>query len=100
MEIRSTAAFDKPIDYILSNYNVITYYIDTYFHDNEELCDSFKIFNRYKKSDVIHFVEIIRKYEKITELTHEIIHELIEKIVVHECILFRTLPSILYLTRV
>lgn len=36
-----------------------------------------------KKSDVIHFVEIIRKYEKITELTHEIIHELIEKIVVH-----------------
>lgn len=54
MEIRSTAAFGKPIDYISANYDFITHYIDSYFYNNEMLCDSFKIFNQYKKSDVIH----------------------------------------------
>lgn len=29
------------------------------------------------------FVELVRKYEKITELTPEIMHELIEKIIIH-----------------
>lgn len=29
------------------------------------------------------FIEVVQKYERITELTPEIMHELIEKIVVH-----------------
>lgn len=37
-----------------------------------------------KSSDVTAFLEIVRKYEHITRLTPEIMHELIEKIVVHE----------------
>ena len=37
-----------------------------------------------KSSDVTAFVSLVRKYEHITELTPEIMHELIEKIVVHE----------------
>lgn len=37
-----------------------------------------------KSSDVTAFLEIVRKYEHITKLTPEIMHELIEKIVVHE----------------
>lgn len=36
-----------------------------------------------RASDVTSFVSIVRKYEYITELTPEIMHELIEKIVVH-----------------
>ncbi|MDE6034360.1 MAG: DUF4368 domain-containing protein [Ruminococcus sp.] len=31
----------------------------------------------------MQFVEIVKKYEKITELTPEILHEFIKKIVVH-----------------
>lgn len=37
-----------------------------------------------KSSDVTSFVELVRKYEHIEELTPEIVHELIEKIDVHE----------------
>ena len=37
-----------------------------------------------KSSDVTAFLEIVRKYEHITRRTPEIMHELIEKIVVHE----------------
>ena len=37
-----------------------------------------------KSSDVTAFVKLVQKYENITELTPEIMHELIEKIVVHE----------------
>ncbi len=37
-----------------------------------------------KSSDVTAFLEIVRKYEHITRLTPEIMHELIEKIVVHK----------------
>ena len=37
-----------------------------------------------KSSDVTAFVKLVQKYEHITELTPEIMHELIEKIVVHE----------------
>lgn len=37
-----------------------------------------------KSSDVMAFVKLVQKYEHITELTPEIMHELIEKIVVHE----------------
>ena len=60
MEIRSTAFFVKPIDYIQSNYNIIIHHIDNYFHDNEMMRDNFKIFNQYKISDVIHvFVSYI-----------------------------------------
>lgn len=36
-----------------------------------------------KSADTSQFLEIIRKYTEITELTPEIMHELIEKIVVH-----------------
>ncbi len=36
-----------------------------------------------KSSDISQFIEIIRKYSEIIELTPEIMHELIEKIVVH-----------------
>ena len=36
-----------------------------------------------KKSDVMSFVSIVKKYEEFTELTPEIMHELIERIVVH-----------------
>ncbi len=36
-----------------------------------------------KNSDTMQFVEIVKKYEKITELTPEILHEFIEKIIVH-----------------
>lgn len=36
-----------------------------------------------KSTDVTAFINVIRKYEHITELTPEIMHELIEKIVVH-----------------
>lgn len=34
-------------------------------------------------ADVTAFIKVVRKYEYITELTPEIMHELIEKIVVH-----------------
>lgn len=37
-----------------------------------------------KSSDVTAFVKLVQSYEHITELTPEIMHELIEKIVVHE----------------
>ncbi len=37
-----------------------------------------------KSSDVTTFIKLVQKYERITELTPEIMHELIEKIVVHE----------------
>ncbi len=36
-----------------------------------------------KSADTSQFLEIVRKYTNITELTPEIMHELIEKIVVH-----------------
>lgn len=36
-----------------------------------------------KSSDVTAFIQAVQKYERITELTPEIMHELIEKIVVH-----------------
>lgn len=36
-----------------------------------------------KSADVTAFIKAVQKYEHITELTLEIIHELIEKIVVH-----------------
>ena len=37
-----------------------------------------------KSSDVTEFIRLVRMYEHITELTPEIMHEFIEKIVVHE----------------
>ena len=36
-----------------------------------------------KSADVTAFIKAVQKYERITELTPEIMHELIEKIVVH-----------------
>jgi len=36
-----------------------------------------------KSADTSQFLEIVRKYTEITELTSEIMHELVEKIVVH-----------------
>ncbi len=36
-----------------------------------------------KSADVTAFIKVVQKYERITELTPEIMHELIEKIVVH-----------------
>ena len=36
-----------------------------------------------KSADVSAFIQAVQKYEHITELTPEIIHELIEKIVIH-----------------
>ena len=36
-----------------------------------------------KSSDVNSFIKVVQKYEHITELTPEIMHELIEKIVVY-----------------
>ena len=36
-----------------------------------------------KSADVTAFIRVVQKYERITELTPEIMHELIEKIVVH-----------------
>jgi len=36
-----------------------------------------------KNADINSFIKIVQKYEHITELTPEIMHELIEKIVVH-----------------
>ena len=36
-----------------------------------------------KSSDVTAFIQAVQKYEYITELTPEIMHELIEKIVIH-----------------
>ena len=36
-----------------------------------------------KSADVNNFIEVVHKYEHITKLTPEIVHELIEKIVVH-----------------
>ena len=36
-----------------------------------------------KSADVTTFISVVKKYERITELTPEIMHELIEKIVVH-----------------
>ena len=36
-----------------------------------------------KSADVNNFIKVVHKYEHITELTPEIMHELIEKIVVY-----------------
>ena len=37
-----------------------------------------------KSSDILHFLEIVRKYERVSELTPKLMHEFVEKIVVHE----------------
>ena len=37
-----------------------------------------------KDADLSRFLQVVRKYEHITELTPKIMHEFIEKIVVHE----------------
>ena len=37
-----------------------------------------------KNSDISHFLEIVRKYEHVPELTPKLMHEFVEKIVVHE----------------
>ena len=37
-----------------------------------------------KNTDISRFLQIVRKYEHITELTPKVMHEFIEKIVVHE----------------
>ena len=37
-----------------------------------------------KSGDISNFIGIVRKYERITALTPEIMHELIDKIIVHE----------------
>lgn len=61
----------------------------TYKDEQEKLKSDFSELSAFvertkkKNSDTMKFVEIVRKYEKITELTPEIMHELIEKIVVH-----------------
>ena len=39
--------------------------------------------NEQKSADTSQFLEIVRKYTEITELTPEIMHELVERIVVH-----------------
>ena len=36
-----------------------------------------------KSADVTSFIQVVQKYERITELTPEIMHELIEMIVIH-----------------
>lgn len=36
-----------------------------------------------KSADVTAFIRVVQKYEHITELTPEIMHELIEKIIIH-----------------
>ena len=36
-----------------------------------------------KSADVSAFIQAVQKYEHITELTPEIMHELVEKIVIH-----------------
>lgn len=38
---------------------------------------------KQKSADVNAFIKVVQKYEHITELSPEIMHELIEKIVVH-----------------
>ena len=48
----------------------------------EELTEFVNI-SEQKSSDISAFISIVRKYEHITELTPEIMHQLIEKIVVH-----------------
>lgn len=47
-----------------------------------ELTDYIEI-SEQKSADVTAFIQVVQKYEHITELTPEIMHELIEKIVVH-----------------
>ena len=37
-----------------------------------------------KSSDISHFLQIVRKYEHISEFTPKLMHEFIEKIIVHE----------------
>ena len=37
-----------------------------------------------KSSDISHFLQIVRRYERISELTPKLMHEFIEKIIVHE----------------
>ncbi len=37
-----------------------------------------------KSSDIFHFLHVVRRYEHISELTPKLIHEFVEKIVVHE----------------
>lgn len=36
-----------------------------------------------KSADVTAFIRVVQKYEHITKLTPEIMHELVEKIVIH-----------------
>ena len=37
-----------------------------------------------KCSDISHFLQIVRRYERVSELTPKLMHEFIEKIIVHE----------------
>ena len=61
----------------------------TYENEQEKLNETGKELSakietaEQKTTDVIAFVRIVKKYQHITELTPEIMHELIEKIVVH-----------------
>ena len=47
------------------------------------LCQPFSPAGRKLSISVTAFIRAVQKYEHITELTPEIMHELIEKIVVH-----------------
>ena len=51
--------------------------------DNAEL-QKFVDEREQKKSDITQFIDLVRKYESIPELTPEVVHDLVEKIVVHE----------------
>ena len=37
-----------------------------------------------KSRDISHFLQIVRKYERISELTAMLMHEFVDKIIVHE----------------
>ena len=37
-----------------------------------------------KSSDISHFLQIVRKHERISELTPKLMHEFVDKIIVHE----------------
>ena len=40
--------------------------------------------NEQKSSDISHFLQVVRKYEHVSELTPKLMHEFIDKIIVHE----------------
>jgi len=63
-----------------------------YIAEQEEQSASFKVAQKElvaleaKKTDTTKFIDLVRKYSQITELTPQILNEFIDKVTVHQAV--------------